>query len=347
MRAMALLIPAAALLAAAAVALPEGGAVVLTPQELRRPAEQTYLTFPEWFLVFSPSEYADHLAERPPSEFPFLGHVGQFWQGYLAVYSATKDRYPFNPGYHAMVLVIGTSTTVEYGLKSAWETLVGRLTEMAGGGAVTDEDGLAARAARDYVEFLDLEPWYRYDFLSDVASLWTETGLWGPGLIRKWERKYYLTSEYLAKAVYGWIIGGATGAAYEAASPVTAVVLDMLPEGVEKDLPGLEVLDDLTAGGVLTSVPRYAPFKDYAAQLGRRGVTFIEIAGNRGEILVSLLAPADWSAGTAPGRVIFTQPILTRTSTKRVVLAVEVPTLGRALVELDKPLLRLEHVYDY
>ena len=34
-----------------------------------------------------------------------------------------------NPGYHLMVMVIGVSTTVEYALKSAYETLIGRLTE--------------------------------------------------------------------------------------------------------------------------------------------------------------------------------------------------------------------------
>ena len=34
--------------------------VAATPVEDRRPPDQTFLTYPEWFLVFSPAEYAAH-----------------------------------------------------------------------------------------------------------------------------------------------------------------------------------------------------------------------------------------------------------------------------------------------
>ena len=47
----------------------------VTPPEHRRGAEQTLLTFPEWFLVYSPAEYAAFVKTSPPSEFPFLGHI--------------------------------------------------------------------------------------------------------------------------------------------------------------------------------------------------------------------------------------------------------------------------------
>src|SRR5258708_5753727 len=67
-----------------------------TPSEYRRPAEFTFLTTPEWFLVWSSDEYADFMADRPPSEFPFRGHLEQFWQGYGVAYDATKEEYPFN-----------------------------------------------------------------------------------------------------------------------------------------------------------------------------------------------------------------------------------------------------------
>ena len=51
------------LLAAFAALLACGAAVcapqLQTPEAHRRTEDQTYLTFPEWFLVFSPAEYAD------------------------------------------------------------------------------------------------------------------------------------------------------------------------------------------------------------------------------------------------------------------------------------------------
>src|SRR5207245_974349 len=122
---------------------------VIAPPEHRRGAEQTFLTYPEWFLVHSPAEYAAYVRDHTPTLFPFFGHIRQFWQGYGAVYSATRKDYPFNFGYHVMVTVIGTSTTAEYALRAAYETLIGRLGELAAAHGLTDEDRYAAAVAQD------------------------------------------------------------------------------------------------------------------------------------------------------------------------------------------------------
>ena len=182
----------------------------VAPIEHRRPAEQTFLTYPEWFLVHSPAEYAAYIDGQPVSEFPFLGHVGQFWQAYGSVYDATKDDYPFNAGYHVMIMVIGASTTVEYALKSAYETLIGRLSEFTRTHGMTEEDVLAAGVAQAYVEFIRETPWYEFDFFGKLKELWTQTSLFGPDMIRKWERKYALTTEYSIKAAYAWLIAKMT-----------------------------------------------------------------------------------------------------------------------------------------
>ena len=65
----------AALVVGAAMAQP---APVITPKEHQRGAEQTFLTFPEWYLVHSPAEYAVFVRENNPDGFPFWGHIGQF-----------------------------------------------------------------------------------------------------------------------------------------------------------------------------------------------------------------------------------------------------------------------------
>ncbi len=58
----------------------------LTAPEDRRTPDQTFLTFPEWYLVHSPAEYARYLSRSAaPSCFPLFAHIGQFWQGYAAV----------------------------------------------------------------------------------------------------------------------------------------------------------------------------------------------------------------------------------------------------------------------
>lgn len=340
----ALAVPLAA--SAGAAGHPADADPSLTPVELRRPPEQTYLTFPECFLVDSPGEFADHITRRPPSGFPYLGHVRQFWQGYREVTSATKDLYPFNTGYHVMIGVIGVSTTVGYGLRWSYETAVGRLTEWMRDGE-TEEDRFAAGAARRYADFLEEKPWYEDDFAGDLAALWRSTDPAGPAPLRKWERRCFLTTEYAAKTFYGWVIGQRTGAGYEAESPVTAVAQDRVPERDASTLPDLKVPSELPGLGALVTVPRYGPFKEYALELSREGACFREVAGNRGEILVGVLAPRGRDEARPPGRVIFSQPILTDPSSKRLVLAVSIATLEEDLPGLSEPPLRLEHVYDF
>jgi hypothetical protein len=315
-----------------------------TPAEYRRAPENTFLTFPEWFLVYSPDEYADFIAKQPPSDFPYLGHIGQFWQGYWAMYQATKDDYPFNADYHVMVIVIGTSTTVEYGLKWAYETTVGRVTET---NARAAEDILAAKVARDYVDFLDKEPWYKFDFVGPLKRLWTDTGFWGPDPLRKWERKYFLTSEYAAKAGYAWVIKVLSESSYGVESEETAVILERWPELMDKSyFEKLKVLTKNPDGSVLVSLPRYQAFAAYARALAiHNQAEFVEIAGNRGRILVSAIVPNDFADSSF--HLVMTQPILTRPGKRRIVFTVLVAELSATIRKLNGPTVHLEHIYDY
>jgi hypothetical protein len=311
----------------------------VAPPEHRRGPEQTFLTYPEWFLVHSPAEYAEYVKEHTPTRFPFIGHTCQFWQGYGAVTRAARE-YPFNFGYHVMVMVIGTSTTVEYVIRAAYETLIGRLSELAAPRALSEEDRYAAKVAQNYVDFIRDQPWYEYDFATQLVGLWKDTFFLGADFVRKWERKYALTTEYLIKGGYAWIIKKATKAAYEEPLPVTAIVIDRLPLGIEKDLPELKVVTS-----TLVLVPRYDKFMYYAAAMAAKGVEFREIAGNgeKALILVSALVPAAWQSEG----ILFEQPVLTRPQTKRVVLAVPVASLAPLLKRLAADSARLEHVYDY
>ena len=76
--------------AATANAAASDAATAVTPEEHRRTPEQTFLTFPEWFLVHSPAEYAAFIKDQRPSDFPYFGHIDQFWQSYRAVYDAIR-----------------------------------------------------------------------------------------------------------------------------------------------------------------------------------------------------------------------------------------------------------------
>ena len=335
-----------ALLLVGAATLAPAADAVITPTEQRRGEDQTFLTFPEWYLVHSPAELAHFLAlQRKPSEFPWAGHIAQFWQGYRAVAHETRD-YPFNAGYHLMVSVIGSSTTVEYGLRSAYESTVGRLAEASSDGRPTAEEQLGARIADAYVDFIRIDPWYLFDFVSPLRELWTATPAMGNNLLRKWERRFALSTEYAVKAGYAGLIKLGTQSIYEAARPVTAVLLDRAPAPLPRNLLELRRLDS-GSEAVLVSVPRYRAFMAYAQALAEQGLAFREIAGNRGPIVASVIERSDAAPPRAPMRAIFVQPILTQPGWERRVIALPVAELAPQLRRWRAADVQIEHLYDY
>ena len=312
----------------------------------KRDEAQTYLTLPEWLLVYYPGEYARFLRSRPASDFPYFASIGQFWGSYRDVRQVTRGKYPFNWGYHVMILVIGSSYTVENGIKGAYENTIGRLTQWLASDAMTQEDSFAADVAQEYVDFIRVEPWYEFSFLRALNQLWAETDLFGPALVRKWERKLTLSAEYLAKAEYATLIKLASKAAYGDADTemlararhVTAAAL----EGEAKT----KVRESFEDGSVLLSLPRYEEFGDTVQRLVGNGVQFEEIAGND-EILLTSVVPATWQYDLAAGSVLFEKPALTDPLHKRIAVRAPVRSLHRMLIDLADRELEVEHIYDY
>jgi hypothetical protein len=316
--------------------------------EHRRTPDQTFLTFPEWFLVHSPAEYAGYLSTgAPPSAFPLFAHIAQFWQGYAAINHEILGKYPFNGGYHLMIVVIGTSTTVEYTLKGLYEHTIGRLAEATTSGPDrVPEERFAAAYAQRYVDFIRIDPWYLFDFGAELHTLWSDAPVSGPNLFRRWERRFLLTTELLVKDGYARAIRFATHSLYESPKLVTAVVLSAAPPPDPVAHPDVVVLQS-NGTAVLATVPRYEAFTTYARWLAARRIDFREIAGNDGEVLVSLLVPNDWTPGPA-ARLLFEQPVITVPGTKRAVVAVRIARLGALLRDVDRPPgIRVEHIYDF
>lgn len=316
----------------------------------RRSVEQTFLTYPEWFLVHSPAEYARFVQAHPSHDFPFLGHIGQIWSSYASV---TREQlragYPGNPGYHVMICVIAGSTTLEYALRSLYENTLGRISGASALDRLTAEDRYGATVAQDYVDFIRKEPWYLYDFSGKLVGLWTSTPAFGPGLLRKWERRYALSTEYLIKAAYGKLIQLATRAAYDPALLTTQVVAANVPQQMPA-VAGVTLLRRLPDNRAVLELPRYYAFRIAATALAERGIPLIDIAGNADRnavILVTLIAP-DGTTTTAPGsRVLFAQPILTRAGHQRTALVLPVAALSPFLASAASRGIEVEHIYDY
>jgi hypothetical protein len=304
----------------------------------------TYLTVPEWYIVYSTEEYAAFLRASPPSHFPYLGASRQYWEYYGAMCDATRRSYPVDAGTHLMLGVIGVSFTAENLVKAVWENTAGRLTEWLAGHD-TAEDAFARRTAAEYGLFMHTVPWYEFPFGARLAALWRETGHWGRAPLRKWERKLALSAEYGVKAGYARLIRQGTGAVYEPEAERIHVWIEQATPSTFADRR-VRPVKEIGPGAAIVTLPRYEPFTELVRGLLRQGVRVHDVAGNEA-IAVSAIArrgaPPDPGAGT----VVFSAPILTDPAAARLILRTPVAALHTALPALERTGARLEHIYDY
>ena len=296
----------------------------LTQLQDRRPSDQTYLTFPEWFLVFSPEEQALYMNKRTSTTFPYMVHISQFWKSYSIVNKRISENYSFNLGYHFMIWVIGVSTTAEYFLKGWYENICGRITDTET--TLSDEDCFASRYTDEYVKFIKVRPWYEFDYLRQLEILWTQVPFSGVETIRKWERRYILTTELCAKYLYSKLIMIGTRGIYDEALPTTTVVLS----------------DDKQS-----KLPRYDQFKEAVSALGEQQKEIKEIAGNNSAILITILVSKDRDYTNPSTRVLFTHNLATQSETKRVALIVPIKELTDLVKVFNEKKIKIEHIFDF
>lgn len=315
-------------------------------KDYSRPEDDAYLSLPEWYIVWSYQEKADFQKDNLPSRFPYFGEVRQYWGNYCCVNRLTRGKYGWNAGEQVMLVVIGTSFSAEYILKGLYEKTVGRFTEWTGGYQPTEEDSFAYHVARDYADFVHVRPFYEFHFARQVKELWTENHLWGHHLLRKWERKAFLTADYTLEAFYCWLIEKATHLSYGHEPDRTDVWLDQVDESVLSQVSEVRALKPVGSRAYLVEAPRYQPFTNVAVALTQRGARFVEIAGNS-SITISVLERQPWSSRDLPADRLFSQPLLTRSGWERTVLRCDVRSLDRVIGALLAEPIVIEHIYDY
>jgi len=312
-----------------------------------RGEEQTFLTIPEWYLVFNPLEYADYLeAGRNPSDFPFMTSIDEYWSLYDRVTAISRaEGYPENAEYLTMLKVIGISTTVEYLFKSLYENTIGRLTRWIAGGEDTDEDKVIQMANRAYSDLIFDQAWYEFDFWSWVVRIWQEPALVGSDMLRKYERKLFFTVEYGFKTLYAKLIGFGARTAYEQSDG-----LIYLTASFEE----ADSFEGIGAAGVvavyedtyLLSVPRWGEFSNTIPQLVASGFDFRDISGNT-RISASVIVNSDASFETDYAELLFSSKMVSDPDLTRLVMLVPVQNLREFFIEVRGKGYELEHIYDY
>lgn len=311
-----------------------------------RPEDDTYLSYPEWYIVWSYQERADFQEQHLPSRFPYFGAARQYWNSYCCISQLIRGKYAFNGGEQLMLAIIGTSFSVEYVLKGSYEETIGRLSEWSSGGQPVEEDRYAYQVAREYADFVHVRPFYEFHFARQVKRLWSGTPFWGAHLVRKWERKVFLTVDYTFEAFYCWLIQIATHLTYGEEPADTYAWIDNANEALLQPVPRVKIAKRAGVQAFIVELPRYQGFTAVASELADRNISFVEIAGNS-RISVSVLAAQSWQYKRSDAQQLFSAPILTRPEWKRAVLECDVASLSAVVKSLRAEGIDVEHIYDY
>jgi len=308
--------------------------------------EQTFLTVPEWYLVFNPNEYADFLASgNNPSAFPFWKSIDEYWTLYDRVNAASNGLYPENSEYQTMLWVIGVSTTAEFVAKGIYENTIGRLTRWTAS-EDTPEDLLIQEAHAAYGELIYYEPWYVFPFADYAGRIWTDTPLFGRNFIRKLERKLMFTGEFAFKALYAKVIGFGSQTAYGPSEGTVTMHIVGDAQRVAAIDPRIKVLRDFGEGQLVVTAPRWGGFSEVMPKLAGAGVRFVEINGND-EMVFTTTEAEDATAVPAHARLLFNSMVISPPGMKRSVYVVRIENLAESLVSLEPGGVRLEHIFDF
>ncbi|WP_395623475.1 hypothetical protein [Sphingomonas daechungensis] len=312
----------------------------LADPKWRRDESRTWLTYPEWHIVYSAEELGRHLQSKPPSSYHYLRDIGGFWRGLCAVNRATAGAAQTDA--KVMLYTIGTSFSAELLFKAAYENTIGRISELIGGYKSAD-DKLAAKVQQSYGAFMHETPWYEYPFSKALSDLWRTSE--PKAKFRHWERRFALSSEYGVKTGYAKLIGFASGASLGRDERTLRFVVQGNGETLAGADPRFKVTGHLADGLTVLEAPRYAQFTDLLLKLANGNAELVEISGNDDIFLTIWLPPGKSTASL--GKELFSIPLDEPRGWRRVGISTKVPKLLPAIRAIQRGGGKVEHVYDY
>jgi hypothetical protein len=310
----------------------------------RRQEINSYLTYPEWSIVFAYEDLAAITRRSSESDYDYFSAIREYWSSLCTINRLASSRGTIATDYRVMLHVIGLSFAAEMGIKGAWEKTIGRVTTWYRGRNTTPEDRFALQLADDYAAFLRQVPWYEFPFGRRLLDFWRQTSLVEGAPIRKLERRLALTLEWGSKAVYARLIA-VGAAASQAPLRIRSVVEGLDASDLEAD-PRITLVRTLDSGATIIETDRYRTLTEIITGLALRGRSISEIAGSR-RILVTVQVPDSDATRWQGATVLFAVPVRARPGWRRVALDARVAELTGLIRQIKAANVVLEHVYDY
>ncbi|NUT00707.1 MAG: hypothetical protein HOP96_07010 [Sphingomonas sp.] len=307
----------------------------------QREEARTWLTYPEWHIVYSADSFGRFLAKNPPSGYSYLRDIRGFWSSYCAVNQASAASGGADGGTRVMLYTIGLSFSAELLVKGAYENTIGRIFEWIGGWNSAD-DRYAAKVQRRYGAFMHETPWYEFPFGQAFRGLWATSEPKYP--VRHWERRIALSGEYGVKTGYAKLIGAASGASLGRDERMLRFIAQARPGQLERIDRRFLSVGKVGSNGVLVEAPRYAQFTELLMKLSRSPVQLTEISGND-DIFVTALVPAKTKPRKGSAQIM-AMPLADRPGWQRIGVSTKVPALLPLIRSIRASGGEIEHVYD-
>ena len=318
---------------------------VIDDTRYRRKQNNTFFTFPEWYIVYSFEDFGRFLDRSSESHFDYLGHILGFWRSFCTINRAVPPTGESLTDVKTMIYVIGISYSIEYAIKGFYENTVGRVFEWIRGDIRTPQDEYARAVLQDYASFLYTVPWYKYPFDDKLRGLMTITTP-TPSRSRTWERDFALGTEYYLKTGYASLIRKALDAGGDDEPRDIMFVVTTLPPDVLAKEARLKPIRQLTPQWQLVQAPRYKELTEILLSLIDRGYGLAEIAGNH-EILITVIAPDATKLDIKDTTELFSLGLDARPGFRRAGVRARIDRLVDINRDLKAKGAVIEHFYDY
>jgi hypothetical protein len=322
----------------------------ITDESYARQQGDSFLTFPEWYIVHAYNDLAGVTARASESDFDYLASVSGFWSSLCGATRQASTSGPASADQKATNYIIGFSFTLEMALQGAYERSLGALSEWTSGGKKTAEDEFNLALLREYGAFLYQTPWYQFPFGAKLRQFWQETPF--VPSVRAVERRGSLSLQYGGRAGYAALMRFIAG--YDPADLTIESVVGGLSQGELQSIGGVKVIREVMAAngerGVLVKTARYAAFDAFVRELTRHtGAALLEIAGNHRILITVILPETDSDAGLAAsgGVPIFSLDIQSSPGLRRVGVDTPVRSLVKDVGRIEAAGYKFEHAYDY
>jgi len=311
----------------------------------RRKLNNTFFTFPEWYIVYSFEDFGRFLDRSSESHFNYLGHIFGFWRSFCTINRAVPATGESLTEVKTMIYIIGISYSVEYAVKGFYENTIGRAFEWIRGEKRTPQDEFGRAVLQDYAAFLYTIPWYKYPFREKLDGLMAISAP-TPSSLRSWERDFALGAEYFAKIGYASLIQKALDAGGDNEPRDIMFAVATLPPALLAKEPRIKPVRALNAQWQLVQAPRYKAFTEILQGLLDQGFGVAEIAGNH-DIFITVIAPDAAKLDIKGTAELFSLGLDARPGFRRAGLKAQIDRLVDINRELKARGASIEHFYDY